>query len=57
MSTISGGLVHSFVRGEVSFRGGLSYHGGFRVTAREKKETLSSLENVLIKLNEEQRQI
>ena len=28
-----------------------------RVTVREKKETLSSLENVLIKLNEEQKQI
>ena len=29
----------------------------FRVTVCEKKETLSSLENVLIKLNEEQKQI
>ena len=29
----------------------------FRVTFREKKETLSSLENVLTKLNEEQKQI
>ena len=31
----------------------LTNANSFRVTVREKKETLSSLENVLIKLNEE----
>ena len=35
----------------------LTKANSFRVTVREKKETLSSLENVLIKLNEEQKQI
>ena len=35
----------------------LAKANSFRVTVREKKETLSSLENVLIKLNEEQKQI
>ena len=35
----------------------LAKANSFKVTAREKKETLSSLENILIKLNEEQKQI
>ena len=35
----------------------LTKANSFRVTVREKKETLPSLENVLIKLNEEQKQI
>ena len=35
----------------------LTKANSFRVTVREKKETLSSLENVFIKLNEEQKQI
>ena len=35
----------------------LTKANSFRVTVCEKKETLSSLENVLIKLNEEQNQI
>ena len=35
----------------------LTKANSFRVTVREKKETLSSLKNVLIKLNEEQKQI
>ena len=35
----------------------LAKANSFKVTVREKKETLSSLENILIKLNEEQKQI
>ena len=35
----------------------LTETNSFRVTVHEKKETLSSLEHVLIKLNKEQKQI
>ena len=48
---------YSFAAGKESNLTLLRKANSFRVTVHEKKETLSSLENVLIKLNKEQKQI
>ena len=48
---------YSFVGEKKSSLTSLTKATSLSVIVREKKETLSSLENVLIKLNEEQKQI